>query len=672
MLIGAGISLRSGLPDGATLAEKAFDMVAAVGPILLKDTELAELRGAAKRLRLEILLERLATEVPKGFLFSVFGSLKDASPNFNHLAIIALKPRSVVTTNQDPLLEMAAELLGEKYTVIHLHGRCDDKQSIITTISQYLAGLRPSIAEQFRASLHATDIVVLGYSGRDGDVMALLGEGAMKSITWLHHPGGERSPELRRLKERLQKRMKIIVKDANKWLKGQLPKARCSELESMEGNLNVAARHPHKLPTGRFDKLTALEANLALGRILEHVGQYDVAYKFYLRLMRHVRGMAAFPETETRVQLAIGRVQTFQYQFKKAYRRYIGIARDASVPNVLRCQALADCLTVLRNASNYRGAQRILNELEDLLSTTPWTAAFLKFRGESAAARAGMLRLDGVASESIKLYQRADRYFRRAHDVDGWIEASTWVCDNLLTLGRFRDADVYLKRAIDNSGAYGRYFSKAWSLFLRGELLGFGGNVTAGLKIIEQTYKYFRQINNPQGQVYSLLYISDFLREMSLMEAGRALGQADKLLQDHKFTYAKGRFLLEKAELARARGRSSEVRTYLAMLQRHLQSRRRFNAPPYLLMAHGKCVAAEHAREIGSPNATNLLNEARGMYAALGASYYVLRIDVARWLISRTNASRSELMAVCKREGYGHEMQRLKIPSAKHYPLHFV
>jgi hypothetical protein len=188
----------------------------------------------------------------------------------------------------------------------------------------------------------------------------------------------------------------------------------------------------------------------------------------------------------------------------------------------------------------------------------------------------------------------------------------------------------------------------------------------------EQTYNFFQQINNPQGQVYCLLYISDLAREESLHEADRALKHVEKLLQKHKFAYAEGRFLLEKAELARALGLSAKVRNYLALLDRHLNNKVQFITPPPLLSAHSRCVMAEHARQINSSEADYLLREARDMYSVLGANYYTTRIDVARWLTSRTSINCSKLITISKKEGYGHEIKQLRNPSLSYYPLHFV
>lgn len=141
IFVGAGVSLRSGMPHGAALGRHAFDLVINSAKVMLDDADIIRLRRSLSGLRLEILLERLATEIPKSYLFAVFDILRSGVPNLNHLAALRLRPRSIITTNQDLLLEKAAERLNAFSPIIHLHGRCDDKESIVTMISQYLAGL---------------------------------------------------------------------------------------------------------------------------------------------------------------------------------------------------------------------------------------------------------------------------------------------------------------------------------------------------------------------------------------------------------------------------------------------------------------------------------------------------------------------------------------------------
>jgi len=129
------------MPHGAALGRHAFDLVINSAKVMLDDADIIRLRRSLSGLRLEILLERLATEIPKSYLFAVFDILRSGVPNLNHLAALRLRPRSIITTNQDLLLEKAAERLNAFSPIIHLHGRCDDKESIVTMISQYLAGL---------------------------------------------------------------------------------------------------------------------------------------------------------------------------------------------------------------------------------------------------------------------------------------------------------------------------------------------------------------------------------------------------------------------------------------------------------------------------------------------------------------------------------------------------
>jgi tetratricopeptide (TPR) repeat protein len=671
IFVGAGVSLLSGLPDGAALGQQAFDLVLNSGEIILNDLDVSRLREAVKELRLEILLERLATEIPKGYLFAVFNILKSARPNLNHLAAVKLGLRSVVTTNQDLLLETASERLHLRSKIIHLHGRCDDRQSIITMIGQYLAGLRPSAANEFRRCLCQANVAVLGYSGRDGDVMSILSEGKMKSLTWIHHPGSKQSPELLRLKEQLGQRLKIIEEDAGEWLIAKIPKTQRSELQVIEQQLSPVSRSRSSKRTRTFRQLNRIESNLAIGRLIEHVGWYDLGLKLYSRLLRRMRRESAPLRSLTRIQLAIGRVQTYQYRFKTAATRYLRIAHDSSIALDQRCQAFVDCVFVLRNASRLRRAHIILSELESLLSKAPTSLVFQKFKGDALAARAGMLRIEGQATESVELYKEADKCFRRSRDVDGWLEVSTWLADNLIMLGRFREAAAYLRRSIDDSEAYGRYFSKAWSLFLRGELLGFSGDVAAGLRLIAEANRIFEQVNNPQGQVYCWLYFSDIVREESLEKSRSALRQAEKLLQKHDFAYATARFLMESAELARARSRSSEMKEHLSALEIHLGDKRRFSASPAIFAAHSRCIEAEYAREHNSADTLKLLERARSAYEVIRANHCIARIDVSRWLCTQDLSLGSRLIAICRREGYGHELKRLLRPTRNHYPLHF-
>lgn len=664
--------MDSSLPSGEQLSKHALDLVRASAEILLTDLEIASLYEAVGDLRLEIMLERLATEISKARLFSVFHVLRGASPNFNHFAAVAVRPRAIVTTNQDILSEEAAKILKVPCSIVHLHGRCDNVQSIRTMISQYLVGLPRLEASAFRRALTGADVTVLGYSGRDGDVMSVFGEGLMKSMTWVCHPGTEKSPELVRLQDQLGPRLIVIELDAREWFKKRLPKKFRLTAEKAG---RQQSQHRQILTSNRSAsrRLSLIEGNLALGRLIEHLGWYDLALNLYSRVLKRIRRTKDFSAMSFKAQHAIARVNTYRYRFDLAARQYSRIARDAKLPLEARCQALIDRVFALRNYSQVRKAKLTLSELEDLLSTAPKRRIFQKLRGDALAARAGMLRIEGNALESMKLCVQADVYYRSARDVDGWLEISTWICDNLLMLGKFREATAQLKECMDQLEAYGRYFSKAWAIFLYGELCGFRGNLTEGIALIRESSQIFHQVNNPQGIVYCLLYLSDIVRENSIKESEVILKRAESIIKANNFAYAKARFLLESAELARARRKPRQMRSFLAALRKHLLNKSIFPIAPPIFFAHAKAIEAEHARETLSVNAAARLAEARAAYDKLGNLFGATRMMVSEFLNRPTHELRSNLITVCEREGYGYELRQL----ADHrtdsfYPLHFA
>jgi tetratricopeptide (TPR) repeat protein len=672
LFIGAGLSLDSGLPTGAALGSLALELVANRNTTVLKHGELARVHKGVENLRLEIVLERLGAEISSGLLFEVFELLVDARPNLNHLMAVTLTP-TILTTNQDMLLEESAKLLSVKRQIIHLHGRCDNKQSIITMISQYLAGLRPSIAAKFRNAVLKSNVVVLGYSGRDSDVMSILGESKMKTLTWIQHPGSSSSPELIRLRRQLGDRLQLVKADAKEWLAKKLSHNVVEELKHIEQGFHSSVRRSDKSKRqSKLQRLSSFESNLAVGRLIEHLSWYDLGLKLYSRLLRLSRARLVNKEMETRIQLAIGRVLTYQYKFESASTRYLKIARDVSVKLEQRCEAFVGCIFALRNASHFNRATRILAEFEALLLTAPANRLFYKFRGEALGARAGMLRIEGEATESVELYKRANRCFRHARDVDGWLDVSTWLGDNLIMLGRFKEASDHLRETIDETEAYGRYFSRAWPLFLWGEVLGFSGDLQNGLKLIEQAKQIFDSVNNPQGQVYCWLYISDIVRERSLDDAEVALRRAQRILQKHDFAYAHARFLLEVAELARARDRSREMYKHLGLLEDLMSNRLKFLRPPALFAAHARSIRSEYSRQKDQDDKFALMQKARQSYEEINAQHGVTRIAVSHWLATRNSVIRKRLISISRNEGYGLELKSLTRPAKGYYALHFA
>jgi hypothetical protein len=200
VLCGAGVSRDSGLPDGQEMAAVAFEQVWAGTKVYAPDAADAvreALRWPASgepKLRLELILDLMAREIPPVVLAGVYAAVLRAQPCLAHFALAAAAV-PIVSTNQDELVEDAARRLGVTVDVLHLHGRASKPASIVTMLSQYIDGLPKDTARQLRVRIAGSQLVVLGYSGRDLDVMPFLYNAPR--VTWLHfQPGGGPSPAM--------------------------------------------------------------------------------------------------------------------------------------------------------------------------------------------------------------------------------------------------------------------------------------------------------------------------------------------------------------------------------------------------------------------------------------------------------------------------------------------
>lgn len=669
-LVGAGVSQRapSRLPDGTALAKLAFDLLSKSGAVLLNPGELSRLRRRATRLRLEILLERLSNELSSRFLFQIFQTLRFAVPNLNHLALIESRPYAIVTTNQDLLLEKASERLGHHVDTLHLHGRCDDLRTIVTTISQYLGGLRPSVSRKLAHVLDESHLVVMGYSGRDEDVMEKIASSNCKSVVWIKHPGASESVEVKRLRSQMPDRLAFVTMDAHEWLQNQ------TSPETFRTLLAIEREFEDKSETSRIGTEPSLqnpaEINLAFGRVLEHLCHFNDAISLY----RRVRELRLTPDMNRRVQFAIARAEMFLYRFDEAYRIYQRLISNARSSAIERCTALNDVVFILRNRSDYRRARKQLSRLEGLLAVTPESTQKDNLMGSALSARAGFLRLDGSVTGALALYRKAGTHYRRARNIDGRIDCATWTADCLLTMGRYDQSMDMLQRAHDDSDAYGRAFGRPWPMFLKGELMGLQGAVGDGISLMKEARRLFRRVRNPQGEAYTLIYMADLYREISLTDASRTLILAGKILKEHSFVYAYGRLLLEEAELARARGHYSRMHDFLGQTKEHLHNARLFPTRPDLLEAHTHLIKAEYLRGIGKCDlAAHELSPAMAIYKDLKCRWCITRVQISQWLLSRSKTPPIRLVDKCRNLGYYLELERLTGADAdSYYPIHLV
>jgi len=234
--VGAGVSRRSNLPLGDTLCAEVFDLLCRQRlPTVDADT-IAELKHQIhKHMRLEILLEILAIEIQPHVVFRLFEFMLSAAPNFNHFALGVLSAGPILTTNQDLLIERALAMTGRRNHVVHLHGRCDKAETIVALIGQNLGGLQKNIRRVAIRELRDRNVVVLGYSGRDPDIMHVLAAARPSSVLWLIHGRSPMSPELAHLREVLGSRLSIIRTNTSAWLKAHLSLLQANAIRALGG-----------------------------------------------------------------------------------------------------------------------------------------------------------------------------------------------------------------------------------------------------------------------------------------------------------------------------------------------------------------------------------------------------------------------------------------------------
>jgi hypothetical protein len=325
LFCGSGISQGSGLPGGQELARVAFDLVLA-GSMVYPDAAAAAVHDALRwphngepQLRLELVLDLMSRHVPAEVLAGVYSLVLRAEPCQAHY-VVAASRIPVVTTNQDELLERAAVILGTDTDVLHIHGLASQPSSIVTMLSQYVNGLPASTARKTKQRIVGRHLVVLGYSGRDLDVMPQLYSAA--EVTWLHYQPGTGPPpatEVQALQASLGSRMRVIdCPDPAKWVLDRLSVATRRAVRSARAAVSMVPHGPVGLTApalAGFRRISLIERRLAVARVLLHIGQAETARE---GLVRAARSHRADPE----IQLMIADALVALQQRTAALRHY--------------------------------------------------------------------------------------------------------------------------------------------------------------------------------------------------------------------------------------------------------------------------------------------------------------------------------------------------------------
>ncbi|MBV8367474.1 MAG: hypothetical protein JO036_00870 [Candidatus Eremiobacteraeota bacterium] len=441
------------------MARDVFNLLVNTGHVTLDQRTVASLRrSVTQRLRLELFLEILTKEISPTTIFKPFERLRGASSNVNHLAIVALTSRPIMTTNQDLLLEDAARRLSTRRRVIHLHGKSDNLSSIIAIVSQYLGGLDGRVRRPFEREVADGKVLVLGYSGRDRDVMQLIIGAKPRAVKWLLHCDSPVHPEVEHAHKILGKRMQLVRVDTTSWLCDHLPRRVLEGIEALEATTRRARLKMPDSVVKTFAAIPTLERNRALARILEHLGRYDDAKRVYEDLRPNTAADRA------RRLFALGRVEARVAGQSVGLKKFLRLEKRRGMSAEIRGHVLLNIADALRNTSRSRGASRVLARLDRRLSRNknriePKT--FWHLRGWSLNAKATISRLESRPLTAAKLYRQAERAFLRARDEDGHIAVLTWEAECQLMLGNFGRARRLTDDAIREAQAYAKLCSVA-------------------------------------------------------------------------------------------------------------------------------------------------------------------------------------------------------------------
>lgn len=253
VLTGAGISMAwpTSAPSGDDLA------VVAVGRLLESlageaDADvLLEVARRQKRspLRLEAVMQRWADHSDSRALFEIYrDELGGLPPNDLHNALVALQDVDLLTLNMDLCVEAAA--IEGRASVVHLHGTYDDLESIKTTIGAYEEGLPDELRRAVDHAYRDKIVMVIGYSGRDNDVLPLFLDYPPKKIIWFHfNPNEPISAEASTFFDEARRRgltCEVKTGDALPYLLA-IKKAKPSKVTAAYARYSTAARTSREL-----------------------------------------------------------------------------------------------------------------------------------------------------------------------------------------------------------------------------------------------------------------------------------------------------------------------------------------------------------------------------------------------------------------------------------------
>jgi tetratricopeptide (TPR) repeat protein len=676
LLCGAGISLDAGLPDGQEIATSILNEIwsrSAVFESPMPRQVRDALTWRADRepeLRLELVLELLAHHLDPATLVRAFAMLDGATATRAHLALALAPTHALVTTNQDLLLEQTIVLSKRSRSALHLHGDCRHPSKISTLISQYVIGLKRRVNDAFKNNVRGRHVVVLGYSGRDRDIMPYLYDAAR--ITWLHFHRKQQvaplSTELQALIDaRPQQTALIRTNDPIGVVENWLSPSAIKDLNRLDRVLSETRQQSEwqcELPLEvrhAYRNFHPVARDLALARVLSRLGQNDLVLPALQKLVRRPQGLAA------PVHQALGNI-FFLEDPQQALLHYRMAGRTARDP-VAQAAARLSIANLESNRSRYKQARQAIDQAMVAADQIHGQRARSRLLARILARSARMHIMTDNETASLREYRRVRSAARRAGDIDTLVEGLTFGSDPLRSRGRYHEALALCEEAMSDAELYATHGALPWALFYRGNCLGAMYRIDEALSDLVEARRSGERTGHWQLVAWASVTECTYLRTRDLDGAEAALKTSHLAIKQYgqPLFACSARVAWEQGELSRARRQFAESTKQASKLADNLESSS--ERMPYL-EAHVAALRAELARDTMHDSADELIGEAIARYHRGRWAHCEARMRVSRWLL-RGGRLPKDLLARCEEASYGQEALLLRGPQPAGYvPLH--
>ncbi len=506
ILFGAGISLAepANLPSPDDLIGGAYlslvrQLSARLGDAL-DELRSDEVVAAIRRLRLELGLEYVARELGASVAASAYECLTTARPNKNHYLLAGLADLgfSLATTNQDVLVEAAAEELGHSIREpMHLHGRVDRPMTIRTTLTQLREGLPRKPRGMFGELIEGRALLVVGYSGRDPDVLSVVRHFPPSRIFWLSHKGSVYR-EVERLHHDLwvgdlTATLAQVVQQANR-----RPPPRPAMKRRTTDRAEIRLRVP--------DSMSSSKVAIAISRLLDPTGFARLTMRLLDRVPAKRGEGAMLHLARGRALLKLERAEEATAEFARSRSLSLQAKDTRGVRDAINWQANA-----VRIRGDVRWMERLVGQLEEMGPAGP-DRDNKEALAWALTHRAGAYRLSGRFRDAARDYSAARRLFASAASASGLVHCSTWSAENYRGQGRFDLAGKMSARAVELAEDFDAPDVRAWPLWNLGEVRKLQGRWDDALAHYRRARELFSEAGNTGAVDWCLSSIADALR----------------------------------------------------------------------------------------------------------------------------------------------------------------